>query len=69
LYCSVAQAENKLLVVMRTDPKTKESLLTSSDFEQFQEIHRYVKTFTYLKEFDPSFWSKLIFELPRKHMN
>ncbi len=29
--CSVANAENKLLVVMRTDPETKESSLTTSD--------------------------------------
>jgi hypothetical protein len=53
---------------MRTDPETGESHLATSDLLEFQEIHQYVKTFTYLKESDPKIWTKLIFELPRKSM-
>ena len=64
----MANAENKLLVVMRTNPKTKASLLRQIDYERFREIHSYVETFTYLKEHDEHFWSKLVYELPRKRM-
>ena len=64
----MANAENKLLVVMRTHPDTSEPLLKSTDLEKLEDIHRYIKCFTYLRESDSKFWSKLIYELPRKSM-
>lgn len=73
-YCqqefNMAYAENKLLVVMRIDPSTKDASVTKDalNCNQFDAIRKYVQTFTYLREDDPKFWPKLVYRLPHKKM-
>ena len=60
-----AYRKNKLIVIMVT-PSSEGGAL---DFDEANAVIKsYVKTFTYLKQEDPDFWSKLAYHLPHKAM-
>ncbi len=57
---------NVLEPILHCVPENGKPLVTTADLADVPDLDLYVKTFTYLKENDPDFWTKLIYKLPHK---